>query len=246
MTIKAEITDVSIGTFTIAGLMNENGEFGVAVPQVADLFEASRNTMSRDLKRLLEEDLHYEKWKTSLNQKVVNVILLKDFESLLFRMAQSGNAKAIEMWNEINPDTPFIHKKAKEKKNGIDSRFEAFVVDLYREFNPQRQVRTDFGIADIVHDHGVVEIKEYRDIRSVHTAMGQAMSYGSILTKQPEVVLFNVPDSDVQRVIRIFTAVGMLVLVYNKDDTKLALRRQKWYPTQDNSMDIQIQIKTLN
>lgn len=245
MTIKAEITDVQIGQFTIAGLMNENGEFGVAVPQMADLNIVPPN---RSLKQLeaLTDGFQFEKWQTPLNSKPVNVLLMKDFESFVFALAQSGNAKAIEMWNEINPDTPFIHKKAKEKKNGIESRFEAFVVDLYREFNPQRQVRTDFGIADIVHDHGVVEIKEYRDIRSVHTAMGQAMSYGSILTKQPEVVLFNVPDSDIQRVIRIFTAVGILVLVYNKDDTKLALRRQKWYPTQDNSMDIQIQIKTLN
>ena len=53
MTIKAEITPVSIGFLTIEGLMSENGEFGVAVPQLASINLVPQNRSVKQLHALL-------------------------------------------------------------------------------------------------------------------------------------------------------------------------------------------------
>jgi len=101
MTIKADVTQVQIGFLSLEGLMNENGRFAVAVPQYADLFETSRNTASRDIKRLLgkgsKTSIVLEKWKTPFNKAEVNVIPLEQWSNLIFELALSGNQKAIEL-----------------------------------------------------------------------------------------------------------------------------------------------------
>jgi len=45
-----------IAPLSSEGLMSENGDFGVAVPQYADFFDVSRNTASSDFKLLLDKD----------------------------------------------------------------------------------------------------------------------------------------------------------------------------------------------
>jgi hypothetical protein len=225
--------------------MSEDGDFGVAMPQAVALELVPSNRSAKQLKALLGAGFPISKWKTPLNPKAVNVISIDALQRLIFIQASKGIPAAVTMWNSINPDAPFVSRKRATGKEsqGIESKFEEFVINLYNEFNPIRQVQTIFGIADVVHEHGVVEIKEYRSLRSAHTAMGQAMSYGAILNKQPEVILFNVPKSEMSRVLQIFTAVGMLVLIYDRDDTNLALSGKKWYPSSDNSMDINLQIR---
>ena len=91
MSIKAEITPVSIGHLTIEGLMNENGDFGVAVPQITDKFRFDKNQASRDLKALLGKGFQFDKWKTSINPKAVNVIPLDKFQDLIRAMDKSEN-----------------------------------------------------------------------------------------------------------------------------------------------------------
>ena len=90
MSIKAEITQVSIGIISLEGLMSENGEFGVAVPQVADKFQFLIKNASRDIKALRGKDSSFLKWKTSLNSKAVNVIPIDDFQDLIRAMDKSG------------------------------------------------------------------------------------------------------------------------------------------------------------
>ena len=90
MPIKAEITQVSIGIIALEGLMSENGEFGVAVPQITDKFRLDKNQASRELKALLGKGFQFDKWKTSLNPKAVNVIPLEKFQDLVRAMDKSG------------------------------------------------------------------------------------------------------------------------------------------------------------
>ena len=244
MSIKAEITPVSIGHLTIEGLMNENGDFGVAVPQITDKFRFDKNQASRDIKALMGNDFLFEKWRSPFSPKAVNVILLEDFKDLLFILAQKGDAQAINMWNNANPDLPqFLSPRERVVPIRSESKVESRIYSLYLDWNPQRQVVTDFGIADIVHDYGVVEIKEFKSISSAHKAIGQAMSYGSILNRQPEVVLFNVPDDQVERVIRMFTAIGMLVLIYTHEGTSQLLARKILIPNYSNADEIAFQLK---
>lgn len=106
MSIKAQVTAVQVGIHTVEGLMAEGGRFGVAVPQYADIFETSRNTASRDLKRLLakvsQTSIELEQWKTPFNQKAVNVIPLESWSRLIVELAISGNEKAIEILRDLN------------------------------------------------------------------------------------------------------------------------------------------------
>ena len=90
MTIKAEITQVAIGTLSLEGLMSENGDFGVAVPQITEKFRFDKNQASRDLNTLLGKGFQFDKWKTSLNPKAVNVIPLDKFQELIRAMDKSG------------------------------------------------------------------------------------------------------------------------------------------------------------
>lgn len=237
--IKATVTEVKIGNIAIEGLMNENGQFGIAIPQLAGYFQFSSKHASRILKPMLSEG--FLKWQTSLNPKAVNVVPLNQMESVIFYLAQKNNKKAIEIWNQIHPNTMFTDSSTISKKRKIESLVEDFVIELmYQDSNPRRQVITDFGIADVVHDYGVVEIKEFKSIRSAHLAMGQAMSYGAILNKRPEVLLFNVPESSNIKILDMFTAVEMLVWIYSKRDTKKMLARKQCYPTCSNATKINV------
>ncbi len=94
MTIKAEIATVAFGPLTIQGLMNENGEFGVAVPQVAEHLQFDGNQASRTVKALLGKGFQFDKWKTPLNPKAVNVITLEAFQDLIRAMDKRGNPAA--------------------------------------------------------------------------------------------------------------------------------------------------------
>ncbi len=73
--MKAQVTPVQVGNNTIDGLMDTEGTFYVAVPQVSDLFKTSRNTASRDFKRLLGAS-----FKTSKLSAGLPVVSVADYD----------------------------------------------------------------------------------------------------------------------------------------------------------------------
>jgi hypothetical protein len=100
--IKAEIATVQIGHLEIEGLYApETDQFGIAVPQICSLFRFDKNQGSRNIKALLGNDFQFDKWRSKLNSKAVNVILLPDFEKLLFELVLKQNTIAIEMSRDL-------------------------------------------------------------------------------------------------------------------------------------------------
>lgn len=95
--LKAQITEVKIGNIVMNGLMDEEGKFYVALPQIAEEFSFDKNQASRDIKPLLGKGFQFDKVKTPLNSKAVNAIPLMYFEKLILELALKGNIKAIEM-----------------------------------------------------------------------------------------------------------------------------------------------------
>jgi hypothetical protein len=100
--VKAEIATVQLGSVEIEGLYAEGiDKFGVAVPQVCNLFQFLKKNANRDIKTILGEDFQFLKWCSKLNPKSVNVILLPDFEKLLFELALKQNTTAIEISRDL-------------------------------------------------------------------------------------------------------------------------------------------------
>ena len=83
----ADVAQVKFGTFEIEGLKFSEGDYGIAVPQVAELFQLDKNQISRSIKALLGVDFQFGKAKTPLNSKAVNTLRLAELEKLILDLA---------------------------------------------------------------------------------------------------------------------------------------------------------------
>lgn len=167
MTIKADVTQVQIGFLSIEGLMSENGDFGVGVPQASDTFSFPIKHASRDMKALLGKDFQFPKWKTPLNSKAVNVIPLDRWSDLSFELALKGNEKAIEIgramhglsWHQLFADAFGIKFEKEERQQLLMTR-----MATKHDFRP---------LTDMLKFHGFVEPREYaRFIGAFQTKLG--------------------------------------------------------------------------
>lgn len=95
--LRAKVSQVNIGPIVIEGLMDEIGDYYVAIPQIAELFSIPIKHASRDIKALLGKAFSIPKFKTELHSGGVNAVPLEAFEKVLFELAIKGNPKAIEM-----------------------------------------------------------------------------------------------------------------------------------------------------
>jgi hypothetical protein len=97
MAEKAVIASVDFGYKKIEGLMLPDGTYAVAVPQIADLISASRNTMSRDLKRLLGDGFSPSKQSIMDVKQKINVVKITELMTILNKVAFAGNIQAQEL-----------------------------------------------------------------------------------------------------------------------------------------------------
>lgn len=95
--MKAQIATIDLGFTKFDGLMMPDGSYGIAVPQVADLFQFDKNQASRDFKALLGSGFQFAKASTELNPKAVNTLNIKDFALLVVELSAKGHllAKAL-------------------------------------------------------------------------------------------------------------------------------------------------------
>ena len=91
---RAELATVKIGSLEIEGLMLPDGSFAVAVPQIADLFLATRNYAAQSLNRLMGKDFETHKVKTKFNQNSTNCVSILAFETIVAKLDRTGNKKA--------------------------------------------------------------------------------------------------------------------------------------------------------
>lgn len=167
MIIKAEIAQVKIGPTAIEGLMSENGDFGVAVPQAADLNLVRRNQASRDLKALLGAGFQFDKWKTPLNPKVVNVIPLPMFQDMIRILDKKGNPSASEF-----VDAMFGLSIHQLFCDAFGQKFEA--EDRQRWLEARMSTRHDFRpLTDQLKKHGFSTAQDYaRFVWAFQTKLG--------------------------------------------------------------------------
>lgn len=92
--MKAQIATIDLGFVKFDGLMMPDGEYAIAVPQVADLFQFSNSHTSRDFKALLGKDFQFTKANTELNPKAVNILNIKDFALLTVELSAKGHPTA--------------------------------------------------------------------------------------------------------------------------------------------------------
>lgn len=101
--LSATVTAVKIGQLEIDGLMFDSGDYGISIPQANALisFSASKNTASRDLKRLLGDAFSPSKAKVKGLKQLINTLSLLELEKLLFELALIGNQQAIAITRSL-------------------------------------------------------------------------------------------------------------------------------------------------
>lgn len=92
--MKAQVATIDLGFAKFDGLMLPSGEYAIAVPQAALLFETNKNTASQQFKRILGERFETNKASTPFNQAPINVISISVFRLLVRELDKQGNAIA--------------------------------------------------------------------------------------------------------------------------------------------------------
>ncbi len=104
LTRIAVITQVPIGKGSIEGVRfvdTKEVEFGIAVVQVASQFQFDTNQASRKLKSLLGKDFQFDKARTEINPKAVNVLTLIQYERVLRLLDRAGNKQAQSVVDDL-------------------------------------------------------------------------------------------------------------------------------------------------
>ena len=205
--VRLEVSTVDMGNVAkFEGLRNpETGEFRVAIQQLVKLFPDSVNQkhVSRDVKSALGENFYPHKYHTNrtkgkANNKPENTISLEQFKQVISHFAQKGNSKAIEMYNQLNPEFPIKEKTRKTPKQ----KEKNFQNKLSKKFNGETEIPCKTGIIDIVTETKIIEVKKIIDWKH---AIGQISVYGlEFPNKQKTIALFGDTSNEMKQMIILF------------------------------------------
>ncbi|MDJ0534768.1 MAG: hypothetical protein QNJ70_20185 [Xenococcaceae cyanobacterium MO_207.B15] len=99
--LKAVVATVRYAGFEFEGLRLPDSTYAIGIPQVVDLlardingFRPSKNTASRDFKRILGKRFRPSKIATELDNAKINVIGIETFGLLMIQLAIRGNEVA--------------------------------------------------------------------------------------------------------------------------------------------------------
>lgn len=203
MSIKpAGITKIPIENMTIDGLLTADGTFYIGIPQIADLFETSRNTAARDFKRLMGENYCFIKLKTLFNNQAINALTIDDFYKLsLILYNKKPEQSRLDICTAI---AKYLGKDIESLKilhslNLKNGEKEGQEWERNLQLNYQSrlggkiEVTTPVGRVDLVTDDSLFEFKNWKGFKE---ALGQVLCYKRyIKVKNYCIVLFNCPEN---------------------------------------------------
>jgi hypothetical protein len=101
--LTAVVSPVQIGHLTIDGLLAENKEFYVGLPQMVEsgLILALPDNAAKSLKRSLPEGSMPVRLKTKFNSNPVLALTILDFEKLLAKLDRAGNLSAQKLRDDL-------------------------------------------------------------------------------------------------------------------------------------------------
>ena len=146
--LKAIVAPVQIGYWEIEGLSADDGNFYVAIPQLAAMELVPHGTSVNRLKPLLGESLSSSiiKLKTPLNSKEVNAISILVLEELLFNLSLKGNSKAIAISRSLLGMSLYKLFCIAFKKKCDDDYLQEYLKER------QRSIQTRRSLTDAIHD----------------------------------------------------------------------------------------------
>lgn len=100
--IKAQVARVRFGHLSIEGLMAEDGNFLVSVPQVVEQFSVDTKQPARHFRSLLGEGSTVDvKVNIAGTRLTVNAMLLDTFEKLVAKLDRAGNKAAQDFRDDL-------------------------------------------------------------------------------------------------------------------------------------------------
>lgn len=166
--ITARTTIVSIGNRQVEGLLLDDDSFGISIIQINEQlisFSTSRNTVSRDLKRLLGKDFIPSKVRTDIYKQLINAIPLEQLEKVIAALARKKNLQAIELsieliglsLNQLWADAFDIKFEKAERQEWLKKRqltiesfwFMADAIKAYYEKHPRQEKYNGQNYAEV-------------------------------------------------------------------------------------------------
>lgn len=152
---KAIVTKINYAGLEFEGLMLPDGSYGVALPQIAALFQFPNKHASRQVKSLLGNGFQFPKAKSELHPKAVNYLTLETFSLLTIHLMKKGNAVA----------EAFVFASVTEKIERIfDNAFGVVVEERDREARFAARLETKIAfrpLTDQLQRHGFTEDWQY-------------------------------------------------------------------------------------